>query len=279
MNALIPPDFLFSQSNLQDFVDCPRLFDYRYLRRINYPAPQSEPLAEYEAHVERGSAFHTLIHQHLIGIDAATLTPTIDDADLMRWWENYLRTGLQHAPALHRYPEIALTAPLAGGRLIAKYDLVALDQERAVIMDWKTSLKRPKRQQLLARLQTILYRWMLVTAGHDLNGGAAIAPENITMIYWFAEHPDAPEILPYDAETFAADERALTRLIQDITSRGAGDFPLTDNLARCKFCQYRSLDERGTTAGDFTTLDDDEIFAPDDTLPEFTLDQIAEIEF
>ncbi len=285
---MLPNDFQFSQSSLQDFADCPRRFYLRYIRRVNYPAAISEPLEDVEAHMARGDAFHALAHGYLIGIDKDELAETITDDQLAVWWESWLRAGLRDLPP-NRTPEITLTAPLAGYRLIAKYDLIALDEHgRVVIADWKTSLNVPKRERLLDRLQTLVYRYVLVEAGHTLNDGKPITPDQVNMMYWFAVQPEHPILLGYDAVEHERTRALLTGMIKDIQRRceiGESAFELTNNLRRCDFCQYRSLDERGTMAGNFYTFGDDGMsvdeptdFA-DDLPPDFTLDQIAEIEF
>mgnify|MGYP007064289961 CR=1 FL=1 len=38
----LPVDFQFSQNNLQDYLDCARRFELRALRRLAWPAAQSE---------------------------------------------------------------------------------------------------------------------------------------------------------------------------------------------------------------------------------------------
>jgi hypothetical protein len=60
--------------------------------------------------------------------------------------ESYLRSGLAGLPQ-KRYPEITLSALLEV--LLAKYDLIAVEPgQRAVIVDWKTAERRPKRERL-----------------------------------------------------------------------------------------------------------------------------------
>ena len=44
--VLLPDDFQFSASSLQDFVDCPSRFYLRSIRGLRYPAPESEPLTQ-----------------------------------------------------------------------------------------------------------------------------------------------------------------------------------------------------------------------------------------
>ena len=72
-----------------------------------------------------------------------------------------------------RYPEISVTAPFAGYRLMAKFDLVAASPgERLVLVDWKTNEgRRPRREWLAERMQTRVYRYMLVAAGQRFNAG------------------------------------------------------------------------------------------------------------
>ena len=124
-------------------------------------------------------------------------------------------------------------------------------------MDWKTSAKRPRPGWLIQRLQTRVYRYLLVRAGAALNGGQPLRPEQIEMIYWFANFPDEPERLRYDATQFEADGRYLMEMAAEITQRDDEVFPLTDDVKRCLFCAYRSLCCRGVEAGDLDAADAD----------------------
>lgn len=258
----LPPDFIFTQANLQDAVECRRRFQLRYLLELAWPAPAAEPADEYEAHVRDGEAFHRLIHQHQLGLPAARLTAQaavedeveaeveVERGRVAEWWRNYLDRPPEKLPAV-RHPEITLSVPVGGHRLLAKYDLVAVEPgRRAVIVDWKTSARRPAGAWLAARLQTRVYRYVLVRAGGQLNGGAALRPEQVEMLYWFAAFPDQPERLPYDRTQHEADGRYLTSLIADLAGAGDDDFLLTDDPTRCRFCAYRSLCGRGVEAGD-----------------------------
>jgi CRISPR/Cas system-associated exonuclease Cas4 (RecB family) len=273
---MLPNELVFSQSNLQDFVECARRFQYRYVQRIQWPAVESEPILEYERHMRQGAIFHRLVQQHILGVPAELLTRSASDEPLKTWWVNYLHSGLKDLPD-QRHAEITLTAPLGKYRLLAKLDLLAIQPgERAVIVDWKTFRKRPKRARLESQLQTVVYRYLLVKAGSHLNGGAAIQPEQVEMVYWFANYPNQPESFPYDAAQFQADESALRTLVDDIASRGADDFPLTPDEKRCFFCTYRSLCDRGDKAGNFLERD---ITGETDLDFDIDFDQIAEIAF
>jgi len=122
----LPPDFRFSQGSLQDFVECRRRFQLRYLLRQSWPAVPSEPLLEMERTMQQGARFHRIVQQHRLGLPVERLAPLAQEADLSGWWESYLRFsqggGLQALAGADAtfYPEITLTAPLGDFRLLAK---------------------------------------------------------------------------------------------------------------------------------------------------------------
>ena len=283
MTAL-PPDLRFTQSSLQDYTDCKRRFQLRYLDRLSWPALETEPALVHERYMQLGARFHQLVQQHQLSLPAERLTRLVTDPDLSRWWDNYLAHAPTDLPA-KRLTETVLTAPLKGHRLLAKYDLLAVEPGRAVIVDWKTSqpgIKRPKRETLLKRLQTRVYRFLVVEAGAHLNGGdpgkpeVPFQPEQVEMIYWFAEHPDQPHHFPYSQAEYETDRDFLTQLIEEIQSLEPHQFPLTPNEKRCTYCPYRSLCDRGVEAGDFGEWESD---LDERGNLDIDLEQIAEIEF
>jgi hypothetical protein len=272
----LPTDFQFSQGSLQDYVDCPRRFHVRYVQRLAWPALDVEPALENERYLRQGAAFHRLAHQHALGIPAEHLVTAAGDGDLRRWWRNYLESGPTDLPAA-RYPEVVLSAPLGGYRLLARYDLVAVEPgQRAVIVDWKTSRRRPPRRWLEERLQTRVYPFLLVQAGRQISDSQPLAPEQVEMIYWFADFPADPERFAYVGEQCAADEAYLTALVQEIAGLSDEGFALTSDENRCRYCRYRSLCRRGDTAGRLDEEEDD--LGLGDTVDiSLELEQIAEI--
>ena len=274
----LPDEFTFTQSNLQDYVECPRRFELRYVLQRQWPAVEAEPLVERERHMQQGATFHHMVHQHSVGVPEDVLSQMATDSPLKGWWDNYLQHGLDNLPAT-RHPEIVLRAPLGDYRVLAKIDLLALDSERAVIVDWKTATRRPKREHLAKRLQTVVYPYVLVQAGAYLNGGKPFTPEQVEMVYWFADDPHNPERFAYSQAQYQADESTLLGLVEEITARTA--FDLTAQEWRCKFCTYRSLCNRGISAGDADSLDEslfDDLVDEDDGI-DFDFDQIAEVTF
>ena len=271
----LPDDFAFTQGSLADFVDCPRRFELRHIKRLRYPALEAEPALRFEARTRQGARFHKLVQQHLLGVPADLLARSLDDdEEVARWWANFRATGLSDLPA-ERHAEISLAATLGGRRLIAKYDLIALEPGgAAVIVDWKTWRRVPQRQRLAGRMQTILYRYLLACAGAHLYGGRTIPPEKIRMIYCYVAVGGERSEFTYSSSEMAADEAYLLDLLRSIEA--ADDFPLTAVESRCRFCNFRSLCERGE-AGQVDQLDD--VDEPEEADLALDFEQIAEIEF
>jgi hypothetical protein len=245
--------FQFSATSLQDYVDCHRRFQLRYLLQVAWPAPEVEPLDERERRGALARDFHQLVHQHLLGLPAELLSASVHDPNLERWWRAYLAD----APKLNAgsvMAEVGLSTVLAGHRLMAQYDAIFFraqpssseagmrgrelqSQPSLLIVDWKTYRRRPSRSWLAKRLQTRVYPLVLVQAGSPLfydfssTGEATmVTPENVEMRYWLAEYPQDPESFPYNTHAYQSDLDYLTALIAEITQRiepGESRIPLT----------------------------------------------------
>jgi len=232
--------------------------------------------------MKQGNQFHHMVHQHLVGVPADQLSARAKDQDLAHWWSNYLNYAsdlIQPPDLVKRYAEISLSAPYGGNRLVAKYDLLLVRENGAVtIVDWKTSRRLPRRDLLVKRLQTVVYRYLLVAAGGDFCDDTPIAPEKVSMLYWFTEFPDRAILLPYSTAEYEADDKRLGDLFKLILRQGDGDYPLTPDEKRCQFCVYRSLCARGVQAGPVGEQDEIDL-EPEDLSMSFDFEQIAEIEY
>ncbi len=269
-----------SQSSLQDFVDCPRRFELKYLKKLNYPAAETEPILENEKHMQEGAQFHRLVHEHLLGMPVEKLHLLANTPKLRRWFENYLNADLGLADyTLHT--EFTLSAPLGNLRLVAKYDLVAVQKHegtrgasQVIILDWKTYRRRPRDEWLATRLQTRVYRSLLVQCGAFLNEGVQFKPEQVEMIYWFADFSNEPARFKYDATLFNRDWETLAKLTEEIVS--AAKYPKTEDLIRCSYCPFRSYCERGSQAGAYEALESE---MEAEELFDIHFEQIGEIAF
>lgn len=265
-----------SQSSLQDYVDCARRFQLRYLERLSYPAVESEPALENEKHQQEGEYFHRLVQQYLIGIPPEQIAKLANTVNLQRWWENFLNskdlTGFVDLSGLHA--EATLSAPLGKYRLVAKYDLIAIENGKATIYDWKTYRKLPRDEWLAARMQTRVYRALLAHAGAHLNNGQPFQPEQIEMVYWFAEFPNESARFTYTSAQYKRDWDSLAKLADEIQNDSS--YPLTDDRTKCSYCPYRSYCDRGVRAGG---MDQAEAEMEAEELFDVNFEQIGEIAF
>lgn len=305
MSTPLPPTFTFSQSSLQAYEDCPRRFWLAYVEQLPWPAVEASPVQEHEALLRLGERFHRLVQRTEIGIDPAMVVAGLEPP-LSTWFDAYLRhrpvdlpqafveiervlstvIAVQHRAAAEVGEGQGSTQPLAW-RLAARYDLIAAEPGgRVVILDWKTTKRRPDPAALRLRWQSIVYPFVLVEASAALPWGP-VRPEQVEMRYWFTAAPAQPIVFRYDAAQHAANRQRLERtLAQILAGRNEVDFPkVADtpiNRRRfCAFCIYRSRCDRGQKAGDLEELDDPEtFFAADlDKALEFTLADVEELAF
>lgn len=273
----LPTGFAFSQASLQDYVDCPRRFQLRYVLGVRWPVAHDASIVEWELGAQRGVDLHRLAHQHTVGIPAEVLAQTAEAENVREWWQAYLASPPRDLPVEVRRSEVRLAMPLGDYRLVARYDLLAIEPgQRAVIVDWKTTEKRSKRAWLEGRMQTLVYRYVLVKAGMELNGGESIAPDQVELIYWFAAFPRQVEHFIYDDDQHRRAGEYTSTTVAEIVATDLAEWPLTSEQHRCRYCRYRTLCDRQGMGGDSEA--DAETEAEQDPF-DVDMEQIAEIEF
>lgn len=281
---MLPKDFQFSQASLQDFVDCPRRFQLRYLEQLTWPAVESEPIEEQERRIALGASFHRLVQQRVVGVPEDLIRRQIRDPYLRGWWESYVVSrpiatlvGTDPAPVVHS--EIVLSCWIDAYRLVAKYDVLAIvPAQRCVIIDWKTSQRRPSDRILEDRLQTRVYPYVAAEALPAMGEPYCLGPERIEMIYWFPSAPDEPFRFRYSVARHHANRASLEELIHQIVAPSS-NFPMTEEVKRCRLCRYRSYCGRGSEAGHadpWVEIEADE--EEDLDLFDIDFDQVAEVE-
>jgi CRISPR/Cas system-associated exonuclease Cas4 (RecB family) len=282
----LPEGFLCSQSNLQDYVECQRRFQLRYLLHQAWPAVEAEPYLENERRMDQGARFHNIVRQFLVGVPQAQISLSIKGDEVMElWWDHFQKAvcggnlEIIYEKSIQHLEEVSLSVPVGSFRLIAKYDLLIIQpKDKVFVFDWKTSRNHPKRRWLADRMQTHVYPFVLVGALSGLLAGRQVDPGQIEMVYWFTNQPDQPERFLYDQRSYEEDTRFLSNLISTIHQKTEPVFPLTLEIKRCLYCTYRSLCNRGVTAGDLQHLDGE---LEKEAIEEISIDfdQIGEIEF
>ncbi len=275
---MLPAGFHFTQSNLQDYLDCPRRFQLRYVQSQAWPGVEAEPFLEHERYMERGAEFHRLVERHQLGIDPVLIEAHIDDSDMRAWWQSYVAFDALHELEGQRFPELQVSVELGGYRFLGVFDLlVDVPDGRVVIFDWKTYRKMPSRRWLEARAQTRLYLPLVVLAAARLLG-REVLPDVVSLVYWCVTGVE-PVVFEYSPALFEHDQAVLLDVGRRVMNADIGlEWSLVVDNARCKFCAFRSLCGRGLKAG--RTLDNSNI---DDNIAvmgdEFVLGVVDELGF
>lgn len=268
----------YSQSNLQTFITCQRKFELKYLLKRIWPAIQSEPVLQLEEHIQNGKQFHLMAQQFFSGIDPEQISNQTKSSTLLNWWNNFQNYATQFSNLICE-PEVYISANLGEKRLIGIFDLLAFTlQGKFLIIDWKTNNRKPDKKSLQQQIQTRLYPLLLTMSGEQWNNNQNITPSQIEMVYWYANEPENVDSFSYSEQQFQEDKDYFSNLITTIENKKPGEFPLTKNEKYCKYCQYRSLCDRGVKPGDLEEeILDLEYFLEE--ISEIDIDQIGEIAF
>lgn len=276
----LPDNFSFSQRSLQDFDYCKRLFRYRYVEKIKWPAVELDPIDELEKRAKLGAEFHRVVHQFYSGIPEQKIENSLGDPTLKKWWNNFKNSMIKNSDESDAYlAEVRLYSIVRNMRLTAKIDLIAVKPDGSrIIYDWKTSRKRPQRKALNGHFQTMVYPFVLISARDRIFPWKNFTPDQVKMIYWFAEFPEDIEVFSFDQHNLDRAREVISNVIEKIDRMRPGEFSKTNQEIKCNYCVYRSLCERGYLPGN--DEDASEWILPEETREfDFDFDQITEIEY
>jgi len=249
MSDLLSPGFVFHQSNLQAFQICRYSFLLRYVRKLIWPAPLSSRTSNFEQDLASGSMLHSLICQYFLGIDPKMLVlcaKNFSDARVFTWFDNFLASPYARRRE-NQFPEHNMQITLGNSLLLAKFDLITIEDEIIQICDWKTSRFLPKRHFLQNRIQTKVYSVVAAKSRSQ-------ASQRVTMHYWEASYPDQPivfEIPDFQLERYQDD---LMNLISLIRSLNVEQFKRTEDQTRCACCEFQSYCARWGSESDEESL-------------------------
>jgi len=249
--------FVFSANNLQDYVDCHRRFELKYIRKQDWPAIITKPVQEVEEKIVRGSRFHRLAHQYLEHIPFEFLDDSIADPQVKEWFSDFTKFIQPYRKDTY-YSEFSSVTTLANFRVIAVYDFISVtEDEQLTIADWKTTTIEPKRKFYENKIQTLLYPIVAFETFNAIFPDAAeIKPEDQSLIFWFPAFPEKSLGFSFSEEIYQHNRNGLIALIREISEKEEGTFEKTEMEIRCGYCQYRSLCDRGVEAGSLVEMGD-----------------------
>ncbi len=264
---------VLSATGLRAWDRCERLFAFTYIHPMPWPGPQGTDPQLSERRTSLGTQLHHLIHQHALGLDPRSLART--DPDLRRWFERY-RASAYAALDGPVHSELHLSASVGDMVVRATFDRVIQRGSEFVIVDWKTSERLPDARVLADDWQALLYPFVLAEVGSALNGGVAIAPEAIKMVFYYVEHGQEV-VIQHDSERHEGVRSNLLRVMASMARSGYE--PTGKQGQRCLKpapCRFYSLCHLADMRIEEQVADDDvpEV-GPDDylaLLPEYEFD-------
>lgn len=269
--------FQFTQSNLQDYLDCKRRFFLKHIQRLSWPAIPSEPVLEYELLLQKGVIFHRLAYQYYIGIPIDKLNMIAENEGVSEWWssfQGYANRKIDKNALL--LPERMVKIRRESHLIAVRYDLLAVSDDKIHIIDWKTSQQSFTLANARQRIQTRLYQYVIKQTD-SFQGKSKPLANQISMSYWFAQFPEDVVDISYDEVAFNDDDQYFMQLITEIKAEKEADFVMTQNQIRCRYCVYRSLCDRGSEAG---ILNDElNTHEPGSSILDLDFENIPEIEF
>ncbi|MGB7416373.1 MAG: PD-(D/E)XK nuclease family protein [Thermosynechococcaceae cyanobacterium] len=249
LNAISTPIWQLSQSHLNQLSECPRQFQYRYLEQWGLPtvAPQPEQQS-------LGTQFHHLLQQRSLGLN---IQPFLDVNKQLRQWFETLDQSPPPLIAGNVLSEYQQLLPYGDFTLVAVYDRLIQNSQQAQILDWKTYTRPRNLDRLRQDWQTRLYPYMLVE-------NSSYAPEQVAMVYWFAQAPGDSHtlVLPYDTRAHRQTHQDLTQMLAQL-SQALAAYVNGQNLeqiaiatGRCDRCPFFARCRGGSEQPEAIGFDD-----------------------
>ena len=265
-----------TQTQIGAYERCKRCYFLKYVRELAWPVERNQ-----QREMKRGADFHLLVRQMIMGFPPETLFLPDGDEKIAKWLghfcENMPLKGFDRI-----FAEKEVTSLYSDVLWLGKFDALAINDDRIVIFDWKTTDRRVNAAEFRESPQTRLYRFLAMTCAPRLIGAGmhGIPAENIEMVYWFPEHPGEAIRLPYSETAYQEDMTWLRLKAREMSSEEESDYPCSDNMRVCRFCDYETYcfpDKAGHPAESVLPEESDSDFLSEDVFqPDiFPQDQLS----
>ena len=230
-----------SQSHLNLLSLCPPKFQQVYLDGLG-----SIPNPKHQESMEWGSRFHLLMQQRELNLPIEPFLANDSELDAsVKDLINAVPELIAPETSTWREAEHYRTLGYGNFVLTAIYDLLVGQENKAIILDWKTYRQPQKRDKLASNWQTRLYLYLLAETSEYV-------PEQIQMTYWFVKSGKPTNItFNYSKTLYRQTERDLAALLTQLETwlqnyqQDGIDLPHKPN---CRDCPYhQSLCEKDSS--------------------------------
>jgi len=220
-------NFYYSQNSLGIFQKCPKMFEYIYIDGISGKGIDRE----LKKSIERGTNFHILAERYFNGMKDYFY---IEDKQLLKWMAILEE---RYSEEINCKSEFEIRQDKGEIRLMAKYDLIVIENTKIKIVDFKTN-KTPYNPSVMEEnIQTKVYMYLL---GENLkNIFPNIKIEDISMEYFQLNYPKNKIVIEYNEKKHGINKKILNELIGEIKKNK--NIFLKKNNKTCEKCGFESF--------------------------------------
>ncbi len=202
----------FSPYMLKTFKECPKKFEYKYIKKIIMPQKASN--------FERGKKIHALANYYLQGIDITKLETSLlpEEAAIWQKLKNNEFFNKQYVKS-----EYTLSAKIKNYWIGGRLDALMQDENCYYILDYKTGAIPPNPE---FDFQTMIY---LYCASKILNTTC------LKFVYIDLKNNEN-KIIEFSKDRMTEYEKTLSDMLDKMNTT---DFP--QNSDACRFCEYNKL--------------------------------------
>ncbi len=215
-------DKLFTQSSIKDYLNCNYKYKLKHIEGIYWFQD------EFQNSFDLGSDFHTIAERYFLKLNNSY----VDDS-LMKEWLNELEKTFPLDNKNKYLPEFDIRYDELDLKLMARYDLIILSEEKIEILDWKTN------QKLITNkdndIQTKVYMFLLANA-LELFPEHNYSLSHISMTYWQPNFPDNKITINYSFEKHLEYKEYFNKLFEDIKKSS-----FHKNPKHCHICEFNSF--------------------------------------
>jgi len=219
--------FYYSQNSLGVFQRCPKMFEYIYIDGISGKGVDPE----LKKSIERGTDFHILAERYFNGMKDYFY---IRDEQLLEWMDVLEK---RYAEKVDCKSEFEIRQDKDEIRLMAKYDLLIVEDDKIKIVDFKTN-KNPYNVGVMEEsIQTKVYMFLLGENLKNIFLGKEI--KDISMEYFQLNYPENKIYIEYNEKKHEKNKKILKELIGELKKNKIKFF--IKNNETCEKCGFESF--------------------------------------
>lgn len=227
--------FTYSQNSLNTYKSCPFKFKYKYIDNINWRYDDIGSREYYDS-LKWGRDFHLLCERYFSNIPIGNS----DNENFNQWMKKIEKLLPLDEENLY-LPEYEVRLNFNGREILAKFDLVVINQYNISLWDWKTESQKISYKNALNRMQTRVYMFLAEEViRKELYPNHKI--ENISMNYYQPELEDEPITIRYSKEMHNENIINISSYIENIEGTDfSNNIDVIKNKKHCKYCEFDKL--------------------------------------